>query len=196
MTPLGARTPLAHPALYGVIVLLSLVIVVGAAWVFWPKSAVAPEGTPTPSPSVSSAAPAHDPSDYLNIDYGLFVALPDEWTGHGVTIFEWSAEDVTSSASDRTVAKGPLIHIVDPAVAGGNPRQDIPIMVFTLEQWGHVGGVDGDWSVSAAPIPPSELARNSTYVFALPARYNYAFPPGWEEVDQLIKDGAVRAFEP
>jgi len=29
--------------------------------------------------------------------------------------------------------------------------------------------------IGAAPINPSELGRNTKYVFALPARYNYAF---------------------
>lgn len=132
-------------------------------------------------------------TEYRNEALGLRVVLPDSWVGYGVTMFQWTAEDVASDAQDRTVARGPLIHIVHPSVAGGNPYQDIPIMVFAHEEWARVSG-DHSWSVSAAPMPPTELARNDTYVFALPARYNYAFPPGWEEVDELIRNGAVTAF--
>jgi hypothetical protein len=30
------------------------------------------------------------------------------------------------------------------------------------------------------------LGVNEKYVFALPARYNYAFPAGYEEVENII----------
>ena len=42
---------------------------------------------------------------------------------------------------------------------------------------------------------PIELGRNSDYVFALPARYNYAFPEGYEEVDDIIESGAFEAYD-
>jgi hypothetical protein len=62
-------------------------------------------------------------------------------------------------------------------------------MIFTPTVWDQVNS--GSISVSAAPIPPTKLAENSRYVFALPARYNYAFPKGWEEVDQIMKSNRV-----
>ncbi|HWQ71164.1 MAG TPA: hypothetical protein VN370_02480 [Desulfitobacteriaceae bacterium] len=40
-------------------------------------------------------------------------------------------------------------------------------MIFTLAQWNTVQGEE--LSVGAAPIAPSELGKNSKYVFALPA---------------------------
>jgi len=65
-------------------------------------------------------------------------------------------------------------------------------MIFTLAQWEEV---DHDLLiVSAAPFGPGELARNCRYVFALPPRYNYAFPEGYEEVEHIIASGAVEAF--
>lgn len=73
------------------------------------------------------------------------------------------------------------------------PRQDIPIMVFTLDQWDQI--INEKIAVSAAPLPPSELGRNSKYVFALPARYNFAFITGYEEVDQIIQGGALAGNE-
>ena len=39
----------------------------------------------------------------------------------------------------------------------------------------------------AAPINPSELGRNKRYVFALPPRYNFAFPTGYEEVEEILE---------
>jgi len=40
-------------------------------------------------------------------------------------------------------------------------------------------------------MPPTKLGENDHYVFALPARYNYAFPKGWEEVDQIMKSNPL-----
>ena len=58
-------------------------------------------------------------------------------------------------------------------------------MVFTIEQWDQIQR--GEWHIGAAPISPLDLGHNSRYVFALPARYNYAFPEGWEEVGRSFK---------
>jgi hypothetical protein len=61
-------------------------------------------------------------------------------------------------------------------------------MVFTLEDWNLI--VSEKLSVGAAPIPPRELGRNSKHVFAIPARYNYAYPVGFEEVDEIINNSS------
>ena len=67
-------------------------------------------------------------------------------------------------------------------------------MVFTIPQWDRMQA--GEWHVGAAPISPLELGRNSRYVFALPARYNYAFLEGWEEVEQILQENPLKTFEP
>lgn len=67
-------------------------------------------------------------------------------------------------------------------------------MVFTIEQWDRMQR--GEWHIGAAPIGPLELGRNSSYVLALPARYNYAFLEGWEEVEQILQDHPLVTFEP
>jgi hypothetical protein len=71
-------------------------------------------------------------------------------------------------------------------------RQDIPIMAFTPAQWQLIE--KEDMAVSAAPMGPSELGRNAKYVLALPARYNFACLPGWEEVDEILQHKALQAF--
>ena len=49
-------------------------------------------------------------------------------------------------------------------------------------------------AIGASPIGPSEFGRNSKYVFALPARYNFAFPVGFEEVEKIIENKPLQAF--
>lgn len=65
-------------------------------------------------------------------------------------------------------------------------------MVFTLAEWDEVQ--QAKLTVGAAPIPPSELGRNAAYVFALPARYNYAFPTGYEEVAKILEGNPLRGI--
>jgi len=68
-----------------------------------------------------------------------------------------------------------------------------PIMIFTVFQWDSLQ--KGDFHIGAAPIGPTELGRNAEYVFALPARYNYAFPPGFEEVEDILEGNPLQAGE-
>jgi hypothetical protein len=75
----------------------------------------------------------------------------------------------------------------------------MPILILTHAQWlamqedGENGAVT--LHIGAAPVGPSFLAENDAYVFALPARYNYDFAKGYEEVDELLQNGAVEAIE-
>jgi hypothetical protein len=87
---------------------------------------------------------------------------------------------------------GPLILIRHPLWTEKNPRQDIPVMVFTINQWTNMQ--NDAFHIGAAPINPSELGRNDNYVFALPARYNFAYQTGFEEVDQLIRANNLKTF--
>lgn len=119
---------------------------------------------------------------YKNDDHGFVFDLPGSWNGYTVMTEKWqgeSAENIQSS-----VIEGVKVVIRDPRWTSQNPRQDIPVMIFTLQQWQDLA--DGKFYIGPAPVGPSELGRNNKYVFALPARYNYAFLPGYEEVDQIV----------
>jgi len=97
--------------------------------------------------------------------------------------------------SDRVVLpedSGPKISIRHPLWTTDSPRQDIPIMIFTFAQWDLIQ--QEKLAVSAAPIGPSELGRNANYVFALPARYNFAYPLGFEEVEKILESKPLKAF--
>ena len=131
--------------------------------------------------------------EYKNDEYGFSFALQESWKGYTIVIDKWEGFDVDRS-SDTPSQLGPIIKIRNPNGKEQNPYQDIPIMVFTLEQWQEVS--NEKLSVSAAPMPPTELGRNSNYVFALPARYNYSYPTGWEEVDQIMKNNPLKTFNP
>lgn len=129
-------------------------------------------------------------------DYGFRVHLPETWTGYSVLEEKWEGYrlDAQGNVEKDPSVTGPLVIIRHPKWTEDNPRQDIPVMVFTHAQWEALQ--KDEFHIGAAPVNPTELGRNSDYVFALPARYNYAFPEGYEEVEGIIESGAFETFEP
>ena len=94
-----------------------------------------------------------------------FAYLPESWKGYSIIEEQWEG-----TSNGQLVETGPQLLIRHPGWIQDNPRQDIPIMVFTHEQWNALQ--NEGFSVGAAPIGPSKLGSNSQYVFALPARYS------------------------
>jgi hypothetical protein len=132
------------------------------------------------------------PNLYQNKQYGFSFQLPESWTGYYVISDQWKGFALDTS-SDVPVETGSLLSIRHPQWTLEDPRQDIPIMVFTMSQWNALQ--QGEFSVGAAPIGPKELGRNSQYVFALPARYNFAFPTGHEEVEEILANDSLKTWE-
>jgi hypothetical protein len=132
-----------------------------------------------------------DKTQYRNAQYGFYVSLPSTWKGYSVVDETWTG--YTNGPNGQVASEhGPEILIRHPAWTTKDPRQDIPVMVFTLAQWNAIQ--QEKFYISAAPIGPSELGRNSTYVFGLPPRYNYAYITGWEEVDKILQRHSFHAF--
>ena len=126
---------------------------------------------------------------YTNKHYGFAFTLPNTWKGFSILVSDWSGFD----SRDNVIKEhGPELTIRHPLWTEADPRQDIPIMVFTHAQWNETE--KNQIIVSAAPIGPSELGRNNKFVFALPARYNYALPEGFQEVDEIMRRKPLRAF--
>jgi hypothetical protein len=146
-------------------------------------------GIRRPTGCVTAGGDEECPVAYKNTYYGFLFCLPESWMGYSIVEQEWKG-----TSGGNTVASGPELLIRNPAWTAANPRQDIPIMVFTLSQWNALQ--NGDFAVSAAPIGPRELGRNSLYVFALPPRYNFAFLPGFEEVEKILAGNPLRTFQP
>jgi glycine cleavage system H lipoate-binding protein len=127
---------------------------------------------------------------YDNKDYGFYFTLPKSWIGYSVIEGKWEGLSLTESKENQS---GPIIYIRHPEWTEKTPRQDIPVMVFTQDQWKSLN--NGEFSVGAAPIGPSKLGENTTYVFALPARYNYEFLTGFEEVEEILENNPLQAYE-
>jgi hypothetical protein len=130
--------------------------------------------------------PLQTPLSYLNAEYGFCFALPADWAGFKVLTDRWSGNGSGTSES------GPRLTIRNPRWTEYNPYQDIPILVFTPDQWRRVD--NGEFDVSAAPIGPSEIGRNQKYVFALPPRFaGFDDAIGTDEVLQLLQQKPFRA---
>lgn len=148
----------------------------------------------SPSPSPSPIQTQLETIEYINTQYGFSIMLPISWKGYSVMIDKWDGQiiDAQGSTESAIQLKGPKIFIRHPLWTLEVPRQDIPIMIFTPAQWDLIS--QDKLSVSAAPIGPSELGRNFNYIFALPARYNFAYPIGFEEVEKIIENKLFQAF--
>lgn len=127
---------------------------------------------------------------YRNTQYGFSFSLPTSWQGYSILNDNWKGNLVNAQVN-QTVT-GPEILIRHPLWTSKDPRQDIPVMIFTLAQWDLIQ--QEKLSLGAAPVGPSEFGRNTKYVFALPARYNYAFPTGFKEVEKIIENKPFQAF--
>ena len=133
------------------------------------------------------------PNLYTNTQYGFSFSLPESWKGYSIINDKWEGLSLESQNQGTVVETGPLLSIRHPEWTDQNPRQDIPIMIFTLKQWNSLQ--QEKFHIGAAPIGPSELGRNSRYVFALPARYNFAFPQGYEEVEDILNSNPLHAIQ-
>jgi hypothetical protein len=126
---------------------------------------------------------------YTNKHYGFEFALPNSWRGFSILVGEWKG---LGPPNGEVKEYSPELSIRHPLWTEADPRQDIPIMVFTHAQWDESEKLQ--ISVTAAPFGPLELGRNNDYVFALPPRYNYNFPDGFQEVDEIISRKPLKAF--
>lgn len=133
-----------------------------------------------------------EPSPLLcgNVQYGFTFSLPASWQGYTVITGAWEGFSPGGSSAS---ASGPLLSIRHPQWTAAEPRQDIPILVLTLAQWNALQ--QDEFHIGAAPINPRKLGSNSQFVFALPARYNSAFPSGYEEVEKILEGNPLQANE-
>lgn len=203
-----SSVPRPHRALGTVVTVLIALIAAGVYlaaahfWNFWPFSStpmvactmeakMCPDGSAVGRSGPNCEfAPCPGEVTYTNDQYGFSVSLPSGWQGYTVVRGTREIRDIDSGT---VVATAPTVSIRHPLSTTSKPRQDIPVDIYTKAQW--TGITTEKYAVGAAPIPPSELAHNSTYVFALPARYNYAFPEGFEEVETILAGKPVAAFD-
>jgi len=130
-----------------------------------------------------STGPATLPTPvvYKNTQYGFCLRLPEDWKGYKTAAETWSGTVLDTQKKES----GPQLLIRNPKWTKDDPWQDIPIMIFTPSQW-KLAEAD-NLAVSAAPIGPSELGRNKSYVFALPPRWiGFTDAEGQDELQKLM----------
>lgn len=130
---------------------------------------------------------------YENRQYGFDFTLPESWKGYKIIIDKWEGYSLNKQDSGKIVLSGPIIYIRHPNWSEQDKHQDIPIMVFTISEWNSLQ--KGEFHIGAAPIGPKELGRNSAYVFALPARYNFTFHTGYKEVEDILNKNSLKPTE-
>lgn len=183
------------------LVTLALLLVVGCSSKNSPTSDKQNQKSPTTSgqqgtasnnstPASSASPDASNSIVYKNTQYGFSFKLPASWNGYSIVTSEWEGISLTAGT---VVETGPIINIRDPKWSTKTPRQDIPIMVFTLNQWNSLN--QEVFHIGAAPLNPSELGRNNSYVFALPARYNYSFPTGFKDVENILASNPLQTTQ-
>lgn len=130
---------------------------------------------------------------YENTDYGFTVTLPNNWQGY--TVFEktWAYRTQVDMQNgiynEDNLVYVPEILIRHPLWTDEKPLFDIEIIINPTDVWEQV---ENELLLSGTPVPPSECARNSAYVFAMPPRYN--FYESYEDVRDFIAD-AINAIE-
>lgn len=160
----------------------------------WPFEVPVPVPTFTPRPAVRPNPGNNREIYYNNNIFGFAVGLPSSWDGYTVNRIKDDIYDATgkTKTNNGVVGSFEIVELHHPLETAENPREDVPVYIFTSTQWENIQ--KGEWSVGAAPIPPSLLGQNSQWIMALPARYNYDYKTGWEEVDQIVH--TLQPFEP
>jgi len=131
---------------------------------------------------------------YNNSDYGVEVALPETWEGYKIIQDNWEGYMLNDSGEQvlSNTFTGPIIVIRHPDWTEEMPRQDIPVMVFTKDQWNDL--IHDVFDVGQASMAPKALSENQNYVFALSAQYNDEYLTGFEEVLSIVENGAIKGY--
>jgi hypothetical protein len=122
---------------------------------------------------------------YKNTELGFGMIFPDSWRGYTVVSQTWQGNAVDNFDQKYS---GPEIVFKNPQTTPQQSYQDIPMMVFTKDQWSMVSGNNPTVAISAAPIGPAEVGQNAKYVFATPPRwYGFTDAIGFQEAVDIVK---------
>ena len=170
-----------------VLIFITAVVILGVGfWIYNNNKSISPVNC-DPGPCVAASI------EYKNDQYGFTFSLPASWKGYSIITEKWEGFDLIQQSPKGQVIseQGPEILIRNSKWTSQAPYQDIPIMIFIINQWNDLQ--TDKFHIGAAPINPSELGRNNKYVFALPARYNFAYPEGFQEVEQILSTNPLHA---
>ena len=129
--------------------------------------------------------------EYRNEQYGFGMTFPSGWSGYSVVAGTWQGQTHDDQGETTGTYTGPEIILRHPQWTAAAPWQDIPVLVFTHDEWVLVE--QQKFGVSAAPTSPSKLRENAKFVFALPPRWiGFADALGQEGVAKVPE--TFRAF--
>jgi len=166
-----------------ILLVLVVIIVFGfIVYLFYPKNKVTPPLIDQPDITVSSVV-------YKNTDYGFNFSLPDNWQGYSIIKNTWTGNILTNTAPQS----GQKIIIRNPKWTEASHYEDLPILIFTIAQWNSY--LKEDFSVGAAPIQATEMARNNAYVFALPPRWDFDYGIDFKEAQDIMRGNPIQAFD-
>ncbi len=171
--------------------IIGLALMIGGFYFYRTKSMQAPATPTKPETTQTTTSQSYKGVQYKNTQYGFRFELPDSWKGFTVIEDDWEGDQLKAGVQVGVI-NGPMVTIRHPDWDYKAPRQDIPIFIFTIAQWDSL--LKDEFHIGAAPIQPSELGRNSKYVFALPARYNFSFLTGYEEVEMILAKNPLKPF--
>ena len=107
--------------------------------------------------------------EYRNEQHGFGMTFPSGWSGYSVVAGTWQGRTQDEQGETTGTYTGPEITLRHPQWTAAAPWQDIPVMVFTHDEWALAE--QEKLGVSAAPTSPSKLGENAKFVFALPPRW-------------------------
>jgi hypothetical protein len=131
------------------------------------------------------------PIRYHNSQYNSTFCLPANWKGYSVLTRQWEGEEYAPEKDTVVkVADGPIIVLRNPQWKTNNLYQDIPVYIFTRQQWDdiHLGKYD---AVGAGGVI-DEIWHNDKYVFGIHSRYNADDSiNGWSKVQGIVNQNCV-----
>lgn len=122
---------------------------------------------------------------YRNAQYNLTFSLTTDWSGYSVLTQRWEGQAYLPAVDQSAVIEsGPVIVLRHPRWSAGKRYQDIPVLVFTRNQW--EAHDQGRFSIGAGGIE-EEIAHNREYVFAISSRFNANDSvEGWKEASDVV----------
>ncbi len=146
--------------------------------------------------STTQNHPSGLPIRYHNTQYDFTFYLPESWKGYSVLTDQW--EGITyleKEDKDAVLARGPIILLRNPQWKTNKPYQDIPIYIFTRQQWDD--DKSGKLSAEGAGGIIYELWHNDKYVFGIHSRFNANDSvPGWDEAQNIVNTNTAAHSEP
>ena len=164
-------------------------IIVGVVYFgYWFKNRpaeIATDNTPIVSTTTTSTTDTNNSTItasttllYENTDFGFSLRLPASWDGYKV--------------ATGTVQYGRTVTITPPSSINEATREFVPVLIYPIDKWTEWEKNNFEGYPTAAPIGPTERARNKDYVFATAPRYNFSFGADPKTVEEIVQN--IKAF--